>query len=185
MADGGVLSRTNVKKCSALHTQRTREAPGPPFILNVCCGGVAQLVEQRTFNPCVPGSNPGALTKSVECAHRTTTPCASALPMGCQSPVVGGASRMPCRSTIELSVCARDCRHVRSIVGVCPDAKLSWCGGWRTVLRRRRRYVRAGRRHASPPQRPVERSIAEPRTRAMFETLRRCRDGMGCTRAVG
>src|SRR5947209_8071570 len=27
-------------------------------------GGVAQLVEQRTFNPCVPGSIPGALTRS-------------------------------------------------------------------------------------------------------------------------
>ena len=35
------------------------------------------------------------------------------------------------------------------------------------------------------PLGPVERFIAVPRTRAMFETLRRCRNGMGCTRAVG
>ena len=28
-------------------------------------GGIAQLVEQRTENPCVPGSIPGATTKTV------------------------------------------------------------------------------------------------------------------------
>ena len=26
-------------------------------------GAIAQLVEQRTENPCVPGSNPGSTTK--------------------------------------------------------------------------------------------------------------------------
>ena len=27
-------------------------------------GAIAQLVEQRTENPCVPGSNPGSTTKN-------------------------------------------------------------------------------------------------------------------------
>ena len=27
-------------------------------------GAIAQLVEQRTENPCVPGSNPGSTTKA-------------------------------------------------------------------------------------------------------------------------
>jgi hypothetical protein len=40
-------------------------------------------------------------------------------------------------------------------------------------------------RNASPPPGTVERSIAVPRTRTMFETVLRCPNGMGCTRAVG
>ncbi len=32
-------------------------------------GTIAQLVEQRTENPCVPGSNPGGTTKKTGCCH--------------------------------------------------------------------------------------------------------------------
>ena len=31
--------------------------------LSINDGAIAQLVEQRTENPCVPGSNPGGTTK--------------------------------------------------------------------------------------------------------------------------
>ena len=32
-------------------------------------GAIAQLVEQRTENPCVPGSNPGSTTKAEFTGH--------------------------------------------------------------------------------------------------------------------
>ena len=36
------------------------------YICRLLIGTIAQLVEQRTENPCVPGSNPGSTTKENE-----------------------------------------------------------------------------------------------------------------------
>ena len=40
------------------------------YICRLLIGTIAQLVEQRTENPCVPGSNPGSTTKENEPRHK-------------------------------------------------------------------------------------------------------------------
>ena len=48
-------SLQNKKKCISLHSLKQNKQ-------NINDGAIAQLVEQRTENPCVPGSNPGGTT---------------------------------------------------------------------------------------------------------------------------
>ncbi len=57
----GVKVFSLLKKCQKVWSEQKKSIPLHP--LNTNSGAIAQLVEQRTENPCVPGSIPGGTTR--------------------------------------------------------------------------------------------------------------------------
>ena len=61
MWDLKTLIRLNEERCEYLRNQNKNRGRD---VIKAESGPLAQLVEHRTFNPTVPGSSPGRLTKS-------------------------------------------------------------------------------------------------------------------------
>ncbi len=101
--------RANARRAAVMWSLGLAGALGPPAArLQICLGPLAQWVEQRTFNPRVPGSSPGRPTRLTCCDARLDQVDEDQwCHRGCNSWVLGreawtlGRARAACRGSDE------------------------------------------------------------------------------------